>query len=234
MHNIKSKLRYLFIGDILLLTLVFGILNYNKFTKVIPEGEYLILFFTFIFFWASFSIYYDKYLTIVTRPLWFVSRIIFWSALLPIMSGAIIVSLTDLWSTSRIFITQVTLFIFLVELGLSAIISVFQPGFNPEKIEGLDRKAEQLKNKFYITWLIPGVISLVFIYIVAVWLMDGKFVYNPFNEQSLMVLICAWGLSTLVTNRYKVPNTLNHYYEIAPYIKAAILMFLFLALFYAF
>ena len=234
MHKIKSTLRYLFIGDLLILTLVFGILNYNKFGRIIPEGEYLILFFTFIFYWASFSIYYDKYHTIVTRPLWFVSRIIFWSALLPIMSIAIIVSFTNLWSASRIFISQVTLVTFLVELGLSAIISVFQPGFVPEKIEGADEKAEQLKNKFYITWLIPGVILLVFIYIVTVWLMDGKFVYNPFNEQSLMVLISAWGLSTLVTNRYKVPNTLNHYYEIAPYIKAAILMFLFSALFYFF
>ncbi|SVE05379.1 uncharacterized protein METZ01_LOCUS458233, partial [marine metagenome] len=136
-----------------MLTFVFGALNYNKFGKVIPEDEYLILFFTFIFFWVSFSIYYDKYRTIVTRPLWFVSRIIFWSALLPIMLIAIIVSLTNLWSASRIFISQVTLVMFLVELCLSAIISVFQPGFNLEKIKSTDKKAEQLKNKFYITWI---------------------------------------------------------------------------------
>jgi len=64
--------------------------------------------------------------------------------------------------------------------------------------------------------------------------MEGNFVYNPFNEKSLLILICSWGISTLVTNRYKAPNTLNHYYEIAPYIKAAILMFLFLAFFYFF
>ena len=40
------------------------------------------------------------------------------------------------------------------------------------------------------------------------------------------------GFGTLLTNRYKEPNSINHYYEIAPYIKASILTFLFLTFFY--
>jgi len=231
MHNIKSKLRYLFIGDILLLTLVFGTLNYNKFTKVIPEGEYLILFFTIVFFWISFSIYYDKYRIVVTRPYWFVLRIILWATLMPLLSITITVSFTNLWSTSRIFILLVTLIVFLAEIGLAAVIAIFQPSFDPGIIKSTGDKTEDLKNKYFFKWLIPGAIILIAIYVVTVGLIEGKFVYNPFNEQSLLVLICVWGISTLVTNRYKAPNTLNHYYEIAPYIKAAILMFLFLAFF---
>ena len=39
-------------------------------------------------------------------------------------------------------------------------------------------------------------------------------------------------MGTLLTNRYKEPNSINHYYEIAPYIKASILTFLFLTFFY--
>ncbi len=234
MHNIKSKLRYFFIGDVLLLTLVFGILNYNKFGKVIPAGKYLILFLTFIFFWASFSIYYDKYRIMVTRPYWFVLRIISWATLMCLLSITITVSFTDLWSTSRIFIILVTLIVFLIEIGLAAVITMFQPSFDLGEIIGTVDKTELLKNKYFFKWMIPGGISLIIIYIVTVWLVEGNFVYNPFNEKSLLILICTWGISTLVTNRYKAPNTLNHYYEIAPYIKATILMFLFLAFFYFF
>ena len=149
MHNIKSKLRYLFIGDILLLTLVFGTLNYNKFTKVIPEGEYLILFFTIVFFWISFSIYYDKYRIVVTRPYWFVLRIILWATLMPLLSITITVSFTNLWSTSRIFILLVTLIVFLAEIGLAAVIAIFQPSFDPGIIKSTGDKTGDLKNKFF-------------------------------------------------------------------------------------
>ena len=181
MHNIKSKLRYFFIGDVLLLTLVFGILNYNKFGKVIPAGKYLILFLTFIFFWASFSIYYDKYRIMVTRPYWFVLRIISWATLMCLLSITITVSFTDLWSTSRIFIILVTLIVFLIEIGLAAVITMFQPSFDLGEIIGTVDKTELLKNKYFFKWMIPGVISLIIIYIVTVWLVEGNFIYNPFN-----------------------------------------------------
>ena len=51
------------------------------------------------------------------------------------------------------------------------------------------------------------------------------------HEKNFLILISSWGLGTLLTNRYKEPITINHYYEIAPYIKAAILTFLFLIFF---
>ena len=52
------------------------------------------------------------------------------------------------------------------------------------------------------------------------------------DEQNLLLLIGAWGISTLLTNRYKYPNSVNHYYEIAPYIKASIIGILFIILLY--
>ena len=55
--------------------------------------------------------------------------------------------------------------------------------------------------------------------------------YNILHEKNFLILISSWGLGTLLTNRYKEPITINHYYEIAPYLKAAILTFLFLTFF---
>ena len=55
----------------------------------------------------------------------------------------------------------------------------------------------------------------------------GSFQYNILHEKNFLILISSWGLGTLLTNRYKEPITINHYYEIAPYIKAAIFTFYF-------
>ena len=234
MHNMKSKLKYLFIGDILLLTLVFSIFNYKKFSRILPENEYLILFFTFIFFWTFFSIYYDKYRILATKPFWFVLRIFSWSTLMCLLTITITVSFTNLWSASRIFILLVTLIVFLLEICSAIIITMFRSPFDVEKIKVEDDESEYFQNKYFFKWMMPGVITLIVIHILTIWLVEGDFVYNPFNEQNLLILICTWGISTLITNRYKAPNTLNHYYEIAPYIKAAILMIFFLAFFFFF
>lgn len=234
MQNINSKLRFIFFVDIILLTFIFAILNYNKFGKMIPEGEYLILFLAYIFFWTSFSIYYDKYRIIIVKPFWIVLRIISWATLMCLLSIAITVSFTDLWSTSRIFILLVTLISFLSEIIFAVTIGIFQSSIYKNNIKDKNERTENLDNKYYFKWMMPGVISIIIIYIFVVWLVEGNFIYNPFNEQSLLILICSWGISTLITNRYKAPNTLNHYYEIAPYIKSAILMFFFLAFFYFF
>ena len=88
------------------------------------------------------------------------------------------------------------------------------------------------QNKFFIKWIMPGILSLLLIYMAIVYFERGFFHYDILQEQNFLVIITAWGLSTLLTNRYKEPNSINHYYEIAPYIKASILTFLFLTFFY--
>ena len=90
---------------------------------------------------------------------------------------------------------------------------------------------EKKSNKFYIKWLLPGVSSLIITYVIITYVNNGSFRYNILHEKNFLILISSWGLGTLLTNRYKEPITINHYYEIAPYIKAAILTFLFLTFF---
>ena len=143
MQNINSKLRLIFFVDIILLTFIFAILNYNKFGKMIPEGEYLILFLAYIFFWTSFSIYYDKYRIIIVKPFWIVLRIISWATLMCLLSIAITVSFTDLWSTSRIFILLVTLISFLSEIIFAVTIGIFQSSIYKNNIKD---KMKELKN----------------------------------------------------------------------------------------
>ena len=174
------------------------------------------------------SIYYDKYHLIVTTDFKYSIRIIFWATLLPLLIVSIFVSFTELWSTSRLFLVKVTFLMVIIEVLLTIMIPRY-------------RKSFQLKN-FYTTNKSPnthlkilnllyGLFSLVITYICLVWYYDGMFLYNNINEKNTLVLISAWAISTLITNRYKKTNSLNHYYEIAPYIKASILMVLFTLLF---
>ena len=95
-----------------------------------------------------------------------------------------------------------------------------------------ETKDNAVQSKFYLKWIIPGILLLLLIYMAVVYFEYGSFHYDILQEQNFLVLITAWGLGTLLTNRYKEPNSINHYYEIAPYIKASILTFLFLTFFY--
>ena len=72
---------------------------------------------------------------------------------------------------------------------------------------------------------------LILTYVFLSYYNTGSFQYSILHEKNFLILISSWGLGTLLTNRYKEPITINHYYEIAPYIKAAILPFLFLIFF---
>ena len=228
MHNIKSKLKYLFIADLIIFSTIFLILYYLKFSFFFPRGKYLVLFFIYSIARIIVSIYYDKYHLIVTTDFKYSIRIIFWATLLPLLIVSIFVSFTELWSTSRLFLVKVTFLTVIIEVLLTIMIPRY-------------RKSFQLKN-FYTTNKSPntylkilnllyGLFSLVITYICLVWYYDGMFLYNNINEKNTLVLISAWAISTLITNRYKKTNSLNHYYEIAPYIKASILMVLFTLLF---
>tara|TARA_B110000003_G_C16643266_1_gene530999 strand:- start:1336 stop:3069 length:1734 start_codon:yes stop_codon:yes gene_type:complete len=142
------------------------------------------------------------------------------------------ISFSDMWSVSRLFVLS---FIFILMFSEIFLISVFNFIFKLKKVESLDQDEYEKKiieNYFYIKWFLPGGISLILIYIFVNILKDGSFEYNLFQEHNFILLISSWGLSTLLTNRYKSPFTKNHIYEIAPYLKAAILSILFINFFY--
>ncbi len=194
--------------------------------------NYFYLYVIFIISWITFSLYYSKINVIIDKNIWIVIRIVFWSSVMSLLFVVIVISFSDLWSISRKFIATFTVIIILYEL----LITLFVKNFIGSKIILQNDKNQTLEesssNKFYLKWLIPGIISLLLIYIFIVSFNTGSFKYNELNEQNVLILISAWGLASLLTNRYKEPNTINHYYEIAPYIKSSILTFLFLTFFY--
>ena len=118
-----------------------------------------------------------------------------------------------------------------MEVIIAGLIPKSQKSFSPF-IEDFKESTHQLLHKFNIKWLLFGLLSLIFIFAILLFLRDGTILGHIENEHNLLLLICIWGISTLLTNRYKHPSSINHYYEIAPYIKSAILMMLFTLLFY--
>ena len=228
MHNIKSKLKYLFITDLLIFSIIFLTLYFLKFSTFFPRDKYLVLFFIYTFARIIISIYYDKYHVIVTMDFKYSIRIIFWATLLPLLIVSIFVSFTELWSTSRLFLVKVTFLMATIEVLITLIIPNYRKSFELKNFYKINKSPNtQLK----ILDLLYGLFSLILTYICLVWYYNGMFLYNNINEKNTLVLISAWAISTLVTNRYKKNNSLNHYYEIAPYIKASILMVLFTLLF---
>ncbi len=229
----KSKLeKILWSLDLSVFTSVFLLMNYNKFDLIFPKNNYLYLYFIFIVFWSIFSSYYDKINALIQKPFWLVFRIIFWSSLMSLLFVVITISFSDLWSISRIFMVTFMTIMVLYELILALLLKFFLKTSGIKIINIEDSKEIITKNKFYIKWLMPGILLLLFIYMTIVYIERGAFHYDILQEQNFLVLITAWGLGTLLTNRYKEPNSINHYYEIAPYIKASILTFLFLTFFY--
>ena len=225
------KKHLLVIGNLILLTIVYIIMVYNKFGQIIPPSEYITLFFIFILYWSIISLYYRKYQIMLQGSFWLTIRIIFWSSFLSLLLIVFTVSFTNLWFVSREFIFTTTLILFLMEVIIAGLIPKSQKSFSPF-IEDFKESTHQLLHKFNIKWLLFGLLSLIFIFAVLLFLREGTLLLHLENERNLLLLICLWGISTLLTNRYKHPNSINHYYEIAPYIKAAILMMLFTLLFY--
>ena len=229
----KSKLKkILWSLDLLVFTGVFLLMNYNKFGLIFPKNNYLYLYLILIVFWSIFSSYYDKINSLIQKPLRLAIRIIFWSCLMSLLFVVITISFSDLWSISRIFMVTFMVIMIFYELFVALTLksALKTSGLKVVNIEKTNDFITQ--NKFYLKWIMPGIFLLLLIYMAIAYLERGFFHYDILQEQNFLVIITAWGLSTLLTNRYKEPNSINHYYEIAPYIKASILTFLFLTFFY--
>ncbi len=225
----KNKLKnILLLIDLFILNIIFFLLHFQKFQILIPSGVYLKLYPISISLWVVFSFYYDKYNLIIDNKFQIILRIIFWSSTMSLLFIVISISFSDMWSISRLFILSFTFSVTLIESILIIIFRYFIK-IADIKIVSLKRNRDFISNKvFHLKWFIPGGISLIVIYILYNYFNNGSFQYNLFQEQNFLLLILSWGLSTLLTNRYKTPISINHYYEIAPYIKASILSFLFI------
>ena len=229
--EIKSSV--FFFIDILVVLSIFCMGHYIKFGIYIPQGTYLRLLVLFLLYWSFFSIYYNKFQEIIHRYFWFAWRLIFWSTVLSFFFIILTVSITNLWSISRIFVLSVTLGIAFFETALLGLFKLFQSGKN--WIGTTSNTDKQLpRGVFYLKWLIPCAILLIVIYFVIVLEKTGSYLYKPWNEQGLLVLLSSWGLSTVLTRKYTAPSHQNSFYEIAPYVKSGLLMLLFIGLSYFF
>ena len=122
----KSKLeKLLWSLDLLVFTIVFLTMNYNKFELIFPQNNYLYLYFIFIVFWSIFSSYYDKINALIQKSLLIVFRIIFWSSLMSLLFVVITISFSDLWSISRMFIVTFMSIMFAYELILALLLRMF-------------------------------------------------------------------------------------------------------------
>jgi|ETNmetMinimDraft_16_1059900.scaffolds.fasta_scaffold00707_9 lipopolysaccharide/colanic/teichoic acid biosynthesis glycosyltransferase len=230
----EIKSRVFFLTDILIVLSIFCLANYIKFRIFIPQGSYLGLFIMFLLYWVFFSLYYKKYKEIIHRPFWFAWRLIFWSTVLSFFFITLTVSIANLWSVSRVFIIIVTLCITAFETVFLLLYKIVQHAVKPNYISTKQDKKHLPSGVFHLRWLIPGALLIFGIYFTFIWFRTGIIIYKPWNEQALLVLLSSWGLSTILTRRYTAPTHQNAFYEIAPYIKAGLLMLLFIGVFYFF
>ena len=210
---------------------IFSLMHYKKFGIFIPTNNYFYLYVIFLFFWIAFTLYYKKIDNCIEKPIKLSIRIIFWSLLLNLLFVVIILSISDLWSVSRLFVLSFVFILASFEISLTFFLKLYTNSKLIINDTSSSLESGKKSNKFYIKWLLPGIFFLILTYVVLSYYSTGTFQYNILHEQNFLILISSWGLGTLLTNRYKEPITINHYYEIAPYIKAAIFTFLFLIFF---
>src|SRR5210317_2024667 len=108
--------------DILIVSIVYMILYFLKFDKLILESSYSILFFLFLPVWIVMSIYYEKNLFIFGKsfPQYFKSLL--WSSALTLFVTTTFVSTTNLTDISRLFLLQISFIPLLPEILIGGII----------------------------------------------------------------------------------------------------------------
>ena len=229
MRNISP--RSLFLGNLGILSVTYFSHIFDKFGQLSPPTPYLYMYFLILVYSSVSSIYYHKYQTVLQKSFWLTLRIIFWSNFISALFIIITVSFTQLWTISREFIFITLIILFLLEIFISAII--FKYTHKTTRLIGeFTKDKNHLVYRYNIKWLITGATTLIVVYGILLFFQTKQLAMYVQDEQNLLLLIGAWGISTLLTNRYKYPNSVNHYYEIAPYIKASIIGILFIILFY--
>ena len=227
----KISPRSLFLGNLGILSVTYFSHIFDKFGQLSPPTPYLYLYFLILVYSSVSSIYYHKYQTVLQKSFWLTLRIIFWSNFISALFIIITVSFTQLWTISREFIFITLIILFLLEIFISAII--FKYTHKTTRLIGeFTKDKNHLVYRYNIKWLITGATTLIVVYGILLFFQTKQLAMYVQDEQNLLLLIGAWGISTLLTNRYKYPNSVNHYYEIAPYIKASIIGILFIILFY--
>ncbi len=212
--------------DIIICTCSYAGIYYFKTGSFIPRGEYLTLFWVYILLWLFFSMYYkmQKYWLNFTYRDFFIS-LLFTSAY-TLFFLTLIVSLTDLSIVSRLFLIGIVATPFLIELPGITFIRRFL-SINRTVLKNKPKSTiAPKKAAFRLRWLISGLIMLAISFIMINILKHGSFIYGFSCERAMLVLLSTWIISVGLTGKYKFIPTQNLYYQIAPFIKSGLIMFI--------
>ena len=91
-------------ANLIFFNCIFLFMHYLKFSVLLPVNNYLYLYTIFLFFWIIFTLYYNKVDILIEKSTYLSIRVIFWSSLLSLLFVVIVLSFSDLWSVSRLYV----------------------------------------------------------------------------------------------------------------------------------
>ena len=224
----------LLILDLIICTGSFFGVHYFKTNSFIPKNEYLILLNIFICLWIASSIYYKKYKCAFSLTFRAYYRSLFISSSLTLLFLVLIVALTYLTIVSRLFLISIIAIPSILELLFVCILRWWLP--SNLKIENNGDEISDVIEKMTLKlkWLVFGLGLLITAFIILIRYKTGVFVYYPWSEKILLIVIVSWLLSIGLTSKYRYTPSQNLYYQIAPFVKSGIIMFIMAGAFYFF
>ena len=134
---------------------------------------------------------------------------------------SLIISITDLYPVSRLFILMV--------ISLSTLLH-WLTGFvfSEKKNESIDTDSTN-EGVFKFKRLIVSLIILAISFLILNYSKTGGVKLYTWSDQVLFLLIGFWGVSGIITRKFYAYNSMNMYYKIAPIIKSQIFFILFSA-----
>ncbi len=230
----KSLKNIYILLDLLIVIITYSIFHFIKFSQILPEGIYSILFFIYLLYWFILSVYYDKYSTAFGGNHLAFIKAILWSSVLTLFLITIIVSVTDLLAVSRQFLLNITFYPMLFEIVLISILRWTL--LSNYKVQEHEESAPKpiSKTEPNVIFVMIGASILIIIYFLMIKFKTGNFYIYPWSERILLILFGAWIVSVVLTNKYSIYTPKVIFYQITPFIKSGLIMLLIAAMVYFF
>ena len=137
-------------ANLIFFNCIFLFMHYLKFSVLMPVDNYLYLYIIFLFFWTIFTLYYDKVDILIEKSTYLSIRIIFWSSLLSLLFVVIVLSFSDLWSVSRLYVISFVSLLVFYEVCLSIFLKLYIGSKQIIDDTSYSSKEDRKVNKFYI------------------------------------------------------------------------------------
>ena len=203
-----------FINLIISSTIFFGIYNYNT-EYIYPNSSYVNFLFIFVITFILISAYFKPdHLFFKERTKAGLLTFIF-----TLFTISLIISLSDLYFVSRLFLIIVT---------ASSVILQWLVGFIWHEKQTTKTVIEsEYKNSFQFKRFGVSFFILTMSLLYMIYIKTGKIIYYNWVEQILLLLISLWWVTGVITKKFYANNSLNIYYKIAPFLKSHIFFLLF-------